>query len=163
MLAATLSASYGIYGPVYEWCENRPLQEGSEEYLDSEKYEIRHFQSDTEHSLAPVITRLNDIRKKLPPLGWNHTLAFHPVDNDQILAYTKNGEGNENWVMVVVNLDPMKAQEGLLSFSLSGEQDLWVEDLMDGSQYQWSGGRHFVSLDPSDAHRLPFYVFQRIR
>jgi len=160
-LAATLSASYGIYGPAFEWCENRPLREGSEEYLDSEKYEIRHWRPDPEHSLAPVITRLNEIRRKHGALGWNHTLSFHPVDNDRLIAYSKTGENPGEWVLVVVNLDPHEAQEGWLAFDPPGEAAVEVVDLMDGVRYAWPPGLRFIRLDPTDRGRLPFHVFRR--
>ena len=160
-LAATLSASYGIYGPAFEWCENRPLREESEEYLDSEKYEIRHWRPDPEHSLAPVITRLNQIRRENGPLGWNHTLRFHPVDNDRLIAYSKTGESPEDWVLVVVNLDPRSPQEGWLTFDPPGEAFFEVMDLMDNSRYAWSPGPRFLRLDPTDPSRLPFHLFRR--
>ncbi len=159
-LAATLSASYGIYGPAYEWCENRPLREGSEEYLDSEKYEIRHWRPDPEHSLAPVITRLNAIRREVPALGFNHTLRFHLVDNDQLIAYSKEGEGPDDWILMVVNLNPNGVEEGRLTFM---EEALEVLDLMDGTRYSWPPGARFIRLDPGDPARLPFHVFRRVR
>jgi starch synthase (maltosyl-transferring) len=163
MLAATLSASYGIYGPVYELCENRPAEEGSEEYLNSEKYEIRTFPVDPEKSLVPVITRLNALRKECPELGFNHTLAFHPVDNDQILAFSKRGEGPDEWVLGVANLDPFNLQTGSVSFAPGGESDFEVQDLMDGTRHQCSSGRIPVRLDPGDPSRLPFHLFRRLR
>lgn len=163
MLAATLSASYGIYGPVYELCENRPLEEGSEEYRDSEKYEIRTFPVDPDTSLVPVITRLNAIRREFPELGWNHTLTFHPVDNPQILAFSKSGEGPDDWVLGVVNLDAFGLQTGWLSFAPGGDETLEVTDLMDGARYRWTGGRHPIRLDPADPSRLPFHLFRRVR
>uniref|UniRef100_A0A7C3QQQ8 Alpha-1,4-glucan:maltose-1-phosphate maltosyltransferase n=1 Tax=Leptospirillum ferriphilum TaxID=178606 RepID=A0A7C3QQQ8_9BACT len=163
MLAATLSASYGIYGPAYEWCENVPVREGSEEYLHSEKYEIRHWRPDPEHSLAPVITRINRIRREHPALGWNHTLAFHPVDNDQILAFTKTDPHSGDWILGVANLDPFNVQTGWLSFAPEGTGgDLVVEDLMTGAVYQWTAGRHFIRLDPTDPDALPFHILRRI-
>ncbi len=162
-LAATLSASYGIYGPAFEWCENRPLREGSEEYLDSEKYEIRHWHPEPEHSLAPVITRLNAIRREFPALGWNHTLRFHPVDNDQLIAYSKDGNSPDDWILVVVNLNPHGAEEGWLTFSPPGAEEMEVQDLMDGTRYSWPPGSRFIRLDPGDPNRLPFHVFRRIR
>ena len=161
-LAATLSASYGIYGPAFEWCENLPLREGSEEYLDSEKYEIRHWRPDPEHSLAPVITRLNGIRREHPALGWNHTLRFHPVDNDRIIAYSKTGEGPHDWILVVVNLDPHGVQEGWLTFDPPGAEGFEVEDLMDNARYGWPPGRRYIRLDPADPRSLPFHVFRRV-
>ena len=161
MLAATLSASYGIYGPAYEWCENSPVKEGSEEYRNSEKYEIRHWDPEPSHSLSGVITRINRIRREHPALGWNHTLAFHPVDNDQILAFSKTDPATGQWTLGVVNLDPFHVQTGWLSFAPGGTGDFTVEDLMTGTVYHWSSGRHFIRLDPTDPEALPFHILRR--
>ncbi len=162
MLAATLSASYGIYGPAYEWCENTPLKEGSEEYRNSEKYEIRHWEPEPPHALSGVITRINRIRREHPALGWNHTLVFHPVDNDRILAFSKTDPASGDWILAVVNLDPFNVQTGWLSFAPDGQGDLAVEDLMTGSVYHWSSGRHFLRLDPVDPGVLPFHILRRV-
>ncbi|MHB8544199.1 MAG: alpha-1,4-glucan--maltose-1-phosphate maltosyltransferase [Leptospirales bacterium] len=161
-LAATLSASYGIYGPPFEWCENKPIREGSEEYLNSEKYEIRYWHPEPGDSLRPVITRLNRIRKEFPELGWNHNLVFHPVDNDQLIAYSKQGEGKDDWILTVVNLDPFNLQMGWLTFSAEEGGEFEVEDLMNGARYTWSGDRHFVQLDPGSPDALPFHLFRRV-
>src|SRR5437764_15460949 len=86
MLAATLGASYGIYGPAFELCENRPRERGSEEYLNSEKYEARHWALENESSLQHLLQSLNGIRKSNPALQRNDTLEFHPIDNEQLIA-----------------------------------------------------------------------------
>ena len=162
MLAATLSASYGIYGPAYEWCENIPVKEGSEEYRNSEKYEIRHWEPEPPHSLSGVIARINRIRRENRALGWNHTLVFHPVDNDQILAFSKTDPETGDWILGVANLDPFNVQTGWLSFAPEDSGDLSVEDLMTGSVYHWSSGRHFIRLDPVDPGALPFHILRRV-
>ena len=160
-LAATLSASYGIYGPPFERCLNRPLREGSEEYLDSEKYEVRYWDPGQEGSLVPVISRLNRIRKEFPVLGWNHNLVFHPVDNDRIIAFSKQGEKGDDWILGVVNLDPANLQMGWLTFSPEEGGGFEVEDLMNNARYSWSGDRHFVQIDPRNPETLPFHLFRR--
>ncbi len=162
-LAATMSASYGVYGPPYEWGENRPIREGSEEYLNSEKYEVRHWHPEPPDTLRPVMTRLNRIRKEFPVLGWNHNLIFHPVENDQILAFSKGQEGQDNWILTVVNLDPGHFQMGWLTFDPKEEGAFEVEDLMTNARYSWSGNRHFVQFDPRDPNTLPFHVFRLSR
>lgn len=162
MLAATLSASYGIYGPAYEWCENIPVKDGSEEYRNSEKYEIRHWEPEPPHSLSGVIARINRIRRENRALGWNHTLVFHPVDNDQILAFSKTDPETGDWILGVANLDPFNVQTGWLSFAPHDSGDLSVEDLMTGSVYHWSSDRHFVRLDPVDPGALPFHILRRV-
>src|SRR5205823_5653722 len=105
VLAATLSASYGIYGPAYELCVAEPRDPGTEEYLDSEKYEVKHWDTDASHSLREFITRLNRARRDNGALHRNDTLHLLNVNNDQMLAYIKTDDDGENVVLVVVNLD----------------------------------------------------------
>ncbi|MEO7937852.1 MAG: alpha-1,4-glucan--maltose-1-phosphate maltosyltransferase, partial [Burkholderiaceae bacterium] len=112
VLAATLAASYGIYGPVYELRDHRPREPGSEEYLDSEKYQLRHWDHDDPGSLAPFITRINRIRRENPALHSDAGLRFLPIDNDQLLAYAKTTDDASNMVITVVNLDPQHPQGG---------------------------------------------------
>src|SRR5690606_6660453 len=90
ILAATLGASYGIYGPAFELCDHRAREPGSEEYLDSEKYEIKNWNFDSPDNLTETIARVNRIRRENPALHTNDTLHFHPVDNEQILAWSKH-------------------------------------------------------------------------
>jgi starch synthase (maltosyl-transferring) len=118
ILAATLGPSYGIYGPAFELCENRPLAPGREEYLDSEKYEIRSWDIDRPDSLRGLIARVNRIRRDNPAFRANHNLRFHAVDNEQIIAYSKSSEDAANEVLVVVNLDPHHQQSGFITLPL---------------------------------------------
>ena len=109
------------------------------------------------------MTRLNRIRRDHPALGWNHTLTFHPVDNDQILAFTKTDPATGNWILGVVNLDPFNVQTGWLSFAPeSTGGTLSVEDLMTGAVYHWTAGRHFIRLDPTDPSAVPFHILRRL-
>src|SRR5207302_11108360 len=112
VLAATLGANYGIYGPAYELCENIPREAGSEEYLNSEKYEIKRRDMYDPASLRPLISRVNAIRKENPALQSNRRLEFHRVDNDQIIGYSKRTEDNENVIVTIVNLDYRWTQSG---------------------------------------------------
>src|SRR4029077_10833198 len=89
ILAATLGASYGIYGPAFELCENTPYQPGSEEYLNSEKYELKHRDLDASWSLKDLIARINRIRKQNPALQSNRSLRFHNTDNASLICYSK--------------------------------------------------------------------------
>jgi len=116
-LAATLAASYGIYGPAFELCEGRPRTPGSEEYLDSEKYELRAWDIRRQDSLKAFIARLNQIRRDNPALRCDRRLRFHPVDNEQIVAYSKTSEDLSNVILVVVNLDPHHRQAGWVEVS----------------------------------------------
>jgi starch synthase (maltosyl-transferring) len=159
VLAATLAASYGIYGPAYELGENRPREPGSEEYLDSEKYQLRHWDTTRSDSLAPLITRLNALRRAHPALQGDWSLAFHAADNPYLLAYSK-AEGDDR-VLVVVNLDPHNVQSGWVdvgteALGLEPGISFRVRDELTGEAYGWHAGRNFVMLDPQ---RGPAHVF----
>jgi starch synthase (maltosyl-transferring) len=167
ILAATLGASYGIYGPAFELCEDRPLKPGSEEYLDSEKYEIRHWNLDAPGNLADLIARVNRIRHENEALHFNHTLKFHPVDNENILAYTKSTGDGTNIILVIVNLDPYHSQSGWVELPGKDLLDDLVKsyqmhDLLTGARFIWHGLRNYIELDPnySPAHifRLRRYI-----
>jgi starch synthase (maltosyl-transferring) len=110
VLAATLGASYGIYGPAFELCEGRALKPGSEEYLDSEKYQIRHWDTASDHSLKNLITSVNNIRKENPALQSDWSLRFHTSDNDELIVYSKTNEDLSDVIVVVINLDPYYTQ-----------------------------------------------------
>jgi starch synthase (maltosyl-transferring) len=159
VLAATLAASYGVYGPAFELGENRPREPHSEEYLDSEKYQLRHWNVKRADSLAPLMASLNRFRREHRALQSDRSLAFHPTDNDALLAYSKR-EGDDR-VLVVVNLDPHLTQAGfvhvdLAALGLDVGVAYTVRDLLAGASYTWYGSRNFVSLDPAQA---PAHVF----
>ncbi len=164
ILAATLAASYGIYGPAYELLEHVARERGSEEYLDSEKYQLRSWDLERPESLAETIALLNRIRRENPALQSNAGLRFHPTDNDQLLCYSKATPDLANVVLVAVNLDPHHVQAGLVELPLGElgidpERAFQVHDLLTGARYLWHGPRNFVQLDP---HAVPAHVF-RIR
>jgi starch synthase (maltosyl-transferring) len=168
VLAATLGASYGIYGPAYELCENRPLQAGSEEYLDSEKYQLRQWEIDREDSLKEFIARVNQARRENPALGSDASLRFHPVDNPQMIAYSKSTEDLSSVILTVVNLDPHYMQSGwvelpLEQFHLDAQQPFQAHDLLTGDRYFWHGGRNYVELDPRVRPAHIFAIRRRIR
>ena len=161
VLAATLGASYGIYGPAFELCEQRALP-GSEEYVDSEKYQVRHWDLERPDSLRPLITAVNAARRANPALREQRTLRFVPTDNDQLLAYTKHSADGANLIMVVVNLDPHLTQSGWVDvpvhdYFIGGEQPYELHDLLTDARYVWRGGRNFVRLDPN---RQPAHLFR---
>ena len=160
-LAATLGANYGIYGPAFELCENRPVRAGSEEYLDSEKYQIRNWDLDNPASLAGLITRVNQIRRENPALHADLSLRFHPVDNQQIIAYSKVSDDLLNIIVAVVNLDPYRTQAGMVDlpldlFHLDPRQPYQMHDLLTDAKYVWRGPRNYVELNPQ---RLPAHIF----
>ncbi|HEV2619336.1 MAG TPA: alpha-1,4-glucan--maltose-1-phosphate maltosyltransferase, partial [Acidobacteriaceae bacterium] len=171
ILATTLAANYGIYGPAYELCENRPAnpgegKTGSEEYLDSEKYQIRHWDRTAAHSIAPLVTRLNQIRRTNPALQSDLSLHFHDVDNPQMIAYSKSAPATEsapaNVIVTVVNLDPHNEQAGWIDLDLkhlgiAHNETFDVEDLLTGIHYQWHDRSNYVALRPNV---MPAHVFR---
>ena len=145
VLAATLSPSYGIYSG-YEYYENTPVREGSEEYLNSEKYEIR--QRDLDGPLLPLAQRLNYIRRENPALQELSNITFLDTHNEALVAYAKQSAGNT--VIIVVNIDPYQAQEGvaMVPASLGVPPAFTVQDLLSGEHYQWHIGHNYVRLEP---------------
>ena len=161
VLAATLSPSYGVYGPAFELVERRGLRPGSEEYLDSEKYQLRRWDTDRRDSLAPLLTALNAARRAHPALQTNDRLEFRETGNDMLIAYTKHSEDRADVILCIVNLDPNYSQSGWLELPLDrlgidADGPYQVFDLLDGEAYTWQGGRNYVELDP---HRRPAHVF----
>jgi starch synthase (maltosyl-transferring) len=156
VLAATLGASYGIYGPAFELMEHVPREPGSEEYLDSEKYQLRHWDLERADSLRDLIARVNRIRRENPALQSDRRLVFHACDNPQLIAYSKTTADHTNAVAVVVNLDPHHAQSGwleldLAALGLDAGSVFQAHDLLSGSRFLWQGPRNFVLLDPAQA------------
>lgn len=156
-LAATLSPTWGVYAG-FELYENAPTKPGAEEYLDSEKYEYRprDWESTSAPTLAPYLTKLNQIRAKNPALHFLRNLAFHWIDSEAMLAYSKR-EG-DNVVLVVVNLDPHNAQESTVHINLPEIGKNWgdsftVRDELTGQEWQWSE-HNFVRLDPANGCAL---------
>jgi starch synthase (maltosyl-transferring) len=161
LLAATLGANYGIYGPAFELDEHFPVREGSEEYLDSEKYQVRNWDLNNPASLAELITRTNQIRRENPALHADLSLRFHSVDNQQLIAYSKVSDDLLNIIVAVVNLDPYRTQAGMIDlpldlFHLDARQPYQMHDLLTDTKYVWRGPRNYVELNPQ---RLPAHIF----
>jgi starch synthase (maltosyl-transferring) len=168
VLAATLSPNYGIYGPAFELGEHAPRESGSEEYLDSEKYQLRAWDLGRADSLAPFIARINAARRENAALGSHGTLTFFPTDNDAIICYARVDPERTNAILVVVNLDPHHAQSGWVSLDLATlgidpGHPFQVHDLLAGGRYLWHGARNFVLLDPSRVPAQVFRVRRRVR
>ena len=162
VLAATLGANYGIYGPAFELCENRRKDTVSEEYLDSEKYELKHWNIESPNSLRDFITRVNRIRRENSALQSDVSLRFHSVDNEQLICYSKHTEDRFNIILVVVNLDYRYKQSGWVDLSLEElgldpGQPYKVHDLLADATYYWHGSRNYVELDPQ---KIPAHIFQ---
>jgi len=152
ILAATLGASYGIYSG-FELIENLPVRPGSEEYLDSEKYQIRLRDFQRADSIAELIHRVNDIRANHRGLQSDWSLTFHPTDNDQLICYSKRDEGARDLILVIVNLDPVNMQHGWITLPLDAwnllpTQMIEAVDLLSDERYYWRGDRNYVRLDP---------------
>jgi starch synthase (maltosyl-transferring) len=167
-LAATLGASYGIYGPAFELLEHTPREPGSEEYFNSEKYEIRTWDLDRPDSLRHFIARLNRIRRENVSLQSDWSLRFHHVDNESLLCYSKSSEDRSNTLVVVANLDPHHTQSGWVELSLPGrdfetDRPYQVHDLLSDARYLWHGARNFVELDPKSAPVHIFRVRRKVR
>lgn len=164
VLAATLSSNYGIYGPAFELCVDKPLAEGSEEYLDSEKYELKHWDVESPDSIAGLVSTVNRIRRESRALQQTNNLCFDHVDNPHLIAYSKWDDEGSDRVLVVVNMDPAHTQGGWLAQAPEPAgyrpgDAYTVRDLISGREYDWSGLRNYVLLDPSEAvahiFRLP--------
>jgi starch synthase (maltosyl-transferring) len=152
ILAAMLSASYGIYSG-FELCENVPVRPGSEEYLNSEKYEIKPRDWQQPGNLNELIARVNDIRRAHPALQQNDTLTFHETENPAFLWFSKSA-GNDR-VFVVANTDPHWMQHGRIQMpirelGIGPQQSYVVEDVLDEARYVWQGDWNYVKLDPAE-------------
>ena len=162
VLAATLGASYGIYGPAFELCENAPLQPGSEEYLHSEKYELRHRDLHSVGSIKDLISTINRVRRENPALQSNSNLRFHETDNQALICYSKATDDFANVIIVVVNLDCFHTQAGwvhldLGSIGLDANRAYQVHDLIGDGRYLWQGSKNYVELTPES---LPVHVLR---
>jgi len=149
VLAATLSPSYGIYSG-YEDFENVPVREGSEEYLDSEKYEIKQRRVDG--PLLPLVRRLNEIRRANRSLQFVNNVTFLETASENLIAYAKRSESDS--VLVCVNLNPYGATEGVAVVppSLGLPDSFQVQDLLSDATYGWRTGPNYVLLEPGRAH-----------
>jgi starch synthase (maltosyl-transferring) len=165
VLAATLSPTWGVYSG-YELCENTPLKDGSEEYLDSEKYQLKPRDWDTAErqgrTITPLITRLNTIRRENPALQQLRDLHFHHADQEAVIAYSKRS--GSNTVLVVANLDPHHTQEATVSLDmpqlgLEWHESVPVRDELTGETYHW-GRANYVRLEPGTR---PAHVFTVLR
>ncbi len=159
-LAATLSSSYGMYGPVYEYLVHAAMP-GKEEYLNSEKYEIQHWDWSFKNKMTHLITEINKARKENPALQHTNNYQNCTVGNDSLLAFYKETEDKSNQMLMVVNLDPYHRQSGtvqtpLTAIGIQEGQSFTVKDLLTGNSYIWSSEWNYVELDPA----FPFHLFR---
>jgi starch synthase (maltosyl-transferring) len=160
-LAATLSSNYGVYGPPYEFGENNPI-EGKEEYYNSEKFEIKHYDWKRTNRLTDIMSLLNKVRKENTALQSTWNLQFCPIENSQIIAYLKATDDLSNIILVVVNLDPNNTQHGYVQLpkaklKLSDKINVKLHDLITDEQFTWTQEWNYVHLNP---HKMPFHLFK---
>jgi starch synthase (maltosyl-transferring) len=159
-LAATLGASYGIYGPAFEHLEHLPREAGSEEYLHSEKYQLRAWQPNAANPVSAYLMKLNQARRAHPALQRDDTLRFHSIENQNIIAYSKTAPPDDI-ILTVVNLDPTWTQAGwvhlpLEDFGIETDEEFTVHDLLTEDTYTWRGEWNYVELNPETR---PAHVF----
>jgi starch synthase (maltosyl-transferring) len=152
ILAATLTANWGIYGPAYELGVSAAMP-GKEEYADSEKYEAKRWDLNAPHSLRPLIAHLNRLRREHPALQQDRTLRFHKSDNDALLCYSKRDPDGDDVILCVVNTDPFHLRAGWIDLDLAAldvppDTAFQVHDLLGGGRYLWHGARNYVELSP---------------
>ena len=168
VLAATLGATYGIYGPPFEQCVGTPWKPGSEEYLDSEKYQVRHWDLDAPGNLRTFITQVNAIRRANPALQFDRSLRFVTTDNDQVIAYIKATPDNANVILTIVNLDPHHThsawvQVPIWDLALGQGEQYQVHDLISDARYLWTGSSNFVQIDPSACPAHIFLIRRKVK
>ncbi|HSN55562.1 MAG TPA: alpha-1,4-glucan--maltose-1-phosphate maltosyltransferase, partial [Candidatus Sulfomarinibacteraceae bacterium] len=166
VLAATLAASYGVYSG-FELLESEALP-NSEEYRDSEKYQLRPRDWGRPDSLRELIAVVNGIRRDNPALHSNDGLRFLPVDNGQLLFYARTTPELDNVILVVVNLDPHHLHHGFVEvpiedFGLGPGEPYQVHDLLGGGRYLWQGRRNYVRLDPASSPAQIYRLRRRLR
>jgi starch synthase (maltosyl-transferring) len=167
ILAATLSASYGIYGPAYELCVNEAL-DAKEEYLNSEKYEIKNWDWDARGNLREVIERINRIRRQNPSLQSIRNIELCPVDNEALLGYVKTTEDQSNVTVTIVNIDPRHRQAGWIRLPLEEmgvdpRRPFLAHDLLTNEKYIWQGEANYIELDPQVMPGHILRVYRRMR
>ncbi len=160
-LAATLSSSVGIYGPVFEYRVCEPMAAGKEEYLNSEKYEYYHWDWSIQNKLTTLITRINAIRNEQASLQQTNNITFCDTNNEQVMAYYKYDDTRDNETLMVVSLDAFNNAQAMVRIPIEqlGNQPLKVEDLITGNTYYWDKEWNFVELSPA----MPFHLFKIIR
>jgi starch synthase (maltosyl-transferring) len=168
VLAATLGANYGIYGPAYELCENTPRSPGSEEYLDSEKYEIKYRDLNSPWSLREFIARVNRIRKENTALHRDQRLRFHEIDNPMLICYSKTTDDLSNIILVIANLDIRYTQSGWLhldleALGLDDQQPYQAHDLLSGVRFLWQGAKNYVECHPDESPVRILTIRRKIR
>jgi starch synthase (maltosyl-transferring) len=158
ILAATLGANYGIYGAAFELLEHVPREPGSEEYLNSEKYELKRWEIEHPDSLRDLLTRLNRIRREHAALQRNGNVTFHAIDCDELLAFSKRTAAGDDNVLVVVNLDPHHAHSGWLELPPDFAGHCEAVDLLTNATFHWQTPRVYIELNPQATDAQVFHL-----
>lgn len=161
-LAATMSSNYGIYGPAFELMEHVPHHPGSEEYLNSEKYQLRAWDLEKSPNITNFIRLLNRIRAENSALQQNRNTTLHRADNDQILVFSKKSDAHDNFILIVANLDAENTQAAMVDLNLDAldlnpDRHFHIHDLVDDARYLWQGQRNYVELNPEVC---PVHIFR---
>lgn len=156
-LAATLSSSVGIYGPAYEFLVHEAIP-GKEEYSNSEKYEIYHWNWEQRNKMTMLIAKINNIRHQYPSLQQTNNLIFCDTNNEQLIAYYKHDDSKTDHTLMICNLDPYYPKQGMVRLPIDtiGSQPIKVTDLITGNSYWWDKEWNFVEIHPA----LPFHLFK---
>ncbi len=171
ILAGTLSSSYGIYGPAFELGVNAPRASNTEEYLDSEKYQITQWDLNAPQTIRPMIKRINRIRKENPALQQTRNLMFHPVDREEILCFSKYTDDMSNIILVAANLDPHHTQSAWVKLppEIIGKtagnqhQPFQMHELIGDARYLWHSEQNYIELNPQVMPAQIFRVRRRVR
>jgi starch synthase (maltosyl-transferring) len=168
VLAATLSGNYGVYGPPFEHGWSAPREHGSEEYLNSEKYEIHQHDVERPDSLRDFIARVNKVRRATPAIAHAGTLEFHAIENEQLICYSRVAPDLSDVLLVIVNLDYWHTQSGWVDFpidrlELPSNRPYQMHDLLTDARYLWHGNRNYVELDPQVSPAHLFRLRRRAR
>jgi starch synthase (maltosyl-transferring) len=157
-LAATLSSSVGIYGPVFEYRISTPMAPGKEEYLDSEKYEYFKWDWEKQNKITTLITRINSVRKEQISLQQTNNIVFCDTNNEQVLAYYKFDDDKQNQTLMIVSLDAYNTTQASVKLpkEFLGNLPIRITDLITGNKYIWDKEWNFVELSPD----LPFHLFK---
>ncbi|HEY8934371.1 MAG TPA: alpha-1,4-glucan--maltose-1-phosphate maltosyltransferase [Cyclobacteriaceae bacterium] len=159
-LAATLSSNYGMYGPAYEFYDNTPM-EGKEEYYNSEKYEVKHYDWKKTNRMTDIISILNKARKEHPALQSTWNIKFCTIENSNLLAFIKATDDRSSIILVVVTLDPHTRQSGYVQLPKDvlgiNKINIKLHDIMTDDHYTWTQEWNFVELDP---FKMPFHLFK---
>jgi len=161
ILAATMSSNYGIYGPVYEFGINTPYP-GKEEYIDNEKYELKHWDWNKYTRIKEIITRVNKIRRENTALQTTWNLEFAETENDQLICYGKTDPKTKNIIITAVNLDPFNTQGAYVRIpadrlGINTERPYLIRDLLSGDKYKWQNEWNYVQLNP---YEMPAHIFR---